>query len=667
MSIANPVKQLNAEIARKIAAGEVIDRPNAIVRELMDNAIDSGANAITVEISGGGIEKIRIVDNGCGMTREDLAACARPHATSKIATENDLLHLTTLGFRGEALSSISAVCRLSITSGGYKMRASVLEDHSIEPSAPLTGTIVQAEGLFENFPARRVFLKRAASEGVLCKNTFVEKALPNPERAFRFVSDGSIKLDLPQGQTLIERFVRAYELKESPSLFYEISGRASTQENPDWSFKVVIGEPGVFRTNKKDILIFVNGRRITEFSLVQAIEYGGRGYFPNGTFPVAAAFITVSPDLIDFNIHPAKKEARFKDISSLHHGLSMTVKKFFASYTNKTMKECLKDEKEERTTNTSSSLSLFHSNAQTKSPEKLADEALDNLFVAESPAHKTYFQREQYFQREKYSPSSIPGWKGGAKIHERYTIDHTKSSSVPVASVSSGNAERANATKEFIEAVIHAYNDHETQSECDAQIEQTEKPIENADKNTSSSSAFHFLGGALGTFLVAEKENTLYIIDKHAADERYIFDQIMREQGKRQNLLLPYIVETKNQGEDDYLETIKCELSKIGFECENKGEGRWEFSSLNERWKGTERELAHDLLDKRVHPKDLIYSVAAMTACKAAVKDGWTLLDTTAEEIARRALELPDPHCPHGRPVFTVLTRERLFELVRRT
>ena len=144
MSLKNPVKKLDAEVARKIAAGEVIDRPNAIVRELMDNSIDSGAKTITVEISGGGIEKIRIVDDGCGMTKEDLQNCARPHATSKISSEIDLLNLTTLGFRGEALSSIAAVSRLSIISGGWKMRASITEDHILEPQANITGTIVQS-------------------------------------------------------------------------------------------------------------------------------------------------------------------------------------------------------------------------------------------------------------------------------------------------------------------------------------------------------------------------------------------------------------------------------------------------------------------------------------------------------------------------------------------
>lgn len=175
------------------------------------------------------------------------------------------------------------------------------------------------------------------------------------------------------------------------------------------------------------------------------------------------------------------------------------------------------------------------------------------------------------------------------------------------------------------------------------------------------------MGSALGTFIVAEKNNVLYIIDKHAAHERMIFDSIMEDQGKFQSLLIPYVIETKDEAEDRYMESISGELEKIGFKCKNAGEGKWEFSTLNERWKGSEEDLEHAIFDKKVTPKDIIYSMAAMTACKAAVKDGWTLLDSTAEEIARGALSLKDPHCPHGRPCYFSLTREKLFSLVRRT
>ena len=724
MSTAHPVRMLNAEVARKIAAGEVIDRPNAIVRELMDNAIDSGADSVTVEINGGGIDKVRIVDNGCGMTKDDLQTCARPHSTSKIATETDLLNLTTLGFRGEALSSIAAVCRLSITSGGWKMRASVTEDHIIEQTAVLDGTIVQAEGLFENFPARRVFLKRPASEGILCKNTFVEKTLPCPEKSFRFVSDGTIKLDLPAGQTLTERFVKAMELKESPELFYEISARSDSSDVPDWSFKIVIGEPGVFRPNKKDIYIFVNGRRITEYSLVQAIEYGGQGYFPNGSFPVAAAFIQINPALVDFNIHPAKREVRFKDISALHHGISTTVKQFFSDYTNKTMKASLNQPSKEfgsqalfsRTNGSSSPADLAElalSDDEPDTPGKLHNPVAQNSFQKKTGISDTYSgtgagNRSRFFEPRPFS--------------EKYTIFHGQSSVIPetVAAADSyaksavfqaeapqkkNVSARTQKVIEIADRAIAAYNKGIPQNEmenCAASQEktaQTEKDASftqksifsgnkpsfpaqdgaasgnaaNAAGNASKSAfnaetnAFHFLGSALGTFIIVEKGAALYIIDKHAAHERALFDSIMKNQSKRQHLLIPYVIETKDEKEDEYLESIQNELSKIGFECRNTGGGKWEFTTLQERWSGSELDLEHDLLDKKVAPKDLIYSIAAMTACKAAVKDGWILDDNAAEEIARNALELEDPHCPHGRPVYTVITREQLFSLVRRT
>ncbi len=677
MSKENPVKTLNPEVARKIAAGEVIDRPNAIIRELMDNAIDSGADRITVEINEGGIEKTRIVDNGCGMTKEDLSSCARPHATSKISSETDLLNLTTLGFRGEALSSIAAVCRLSIISGGYKMRASITEDHIIEPATPLEGTIVQAEGLFENFPARRQFLKRPASETLMCKNTFVEKSLPNTGISFRFIQDGEIRLDLPKGQTLPERFVKAMELREDTRLFNLIEN-SSGEKNPDWSFKIVIGEPGVYRNNKKNIYIFVNGRRIQEYSLAQAIEYGSQGYFPNGTFPVAAAFITVNPSLVDFNIHPAKKEARFKDISSLHHGISTAVKKFFSDYTNRTMKA--QAEKIKKIPETF----LFE-------PEKLAAKALEqseseNRTGMETTGRTPYESETSHFGvRSRFfggtsstrsmmtRETPLNSWTGYASKNASY--EKKSLFEEPEQKFNAGNENKAPEILEkkekmqeiigFMDKAISAYsgNTKKTPEIPAPEIQNEEKPF----TETQQKDDFHFIGSALGTFLIAEKNNTLYIIDKHAAHERMLFDQIMKNPESAQTLLIPYVIETASKKDDEYLESIKNELKKVGFTCENKGNGRWEFTTLHERWNGTEEELYHALLDIKANPKDLIYTVAASTACRAAVKDGTILEDSAAEKIARGALRLDDPHCPHGRPCYTTITRENLFHLVRRT
>lgn len=691
MSIKNPVRLLKAEVARKIAAGEVIDRPNAIVRELMDNAIDSGADRITVETQGGGIEKVRVVDNGSGLTHEDLQNCARPHATSKIESDTDLLNLTTLGFRGEALASIAAVCRLAITSGGYKMRASITEDHIIEAAAPLEGTIVSAEGLFENFPARRQFLKRPASEGLMCKGTFIEKALPNPDKTFRLFQDGELKLDLPSGQTLSERFVSGMELKESPSLFSEISARAPGEE-AEWSFKIVIGEPGVFRSNKKDIYIFVNGRRIQEYSLVQAIEYGSQGYFPNGSFPVAAAFITVKASCVDFNIHPAKKEVRFKDIASIHHGISSGVKAFFREYTNRTMKKA--EEKYEAAT---SSQELF-------TPSFLAAEALSHTNSNSYTSSNSYENRSRYFGgvREETFLGNVknPGWKGYSSKtftpgnEKNYSKSQEERSFFSLPQVNEKNRENEqedlfsdsieeNSSAKFVEEklseIIKRYNYKERKNEIAAEDSETKLSVQNtfvknqeaqnsnSEKIEKQTEKARYIGYALGTFLIAERNDTLYLIDQHAVHERMIFDKIMQSPGSRQNLLLPYLIQTDSKKDDDYLLSIKDQLEKIGFDCNYDGKGNWKFTSVHERWTGTEEELKHLLLDNKVAPKDIIYSIAAMTSCKAAVKDGYILDQAAAEEIVQGALNLQDPHCPHGRPCYTTITKKNLFALVRRT
>ena len=582
MSATNPVRTLNAEVARKIAAGEVIDRPNAVVRELIDNAIDSGATQINVEITGGGIEKIRVIDDGCGLTKEDLQNCARPHATSKISTEVDLMNLSTLGFRGEALASIAAVARLSITSGGYKMRASITEDHILESVAVTKGTIVQSEGLFENFPARRQFLKRPATEGLMCRNTFIEKAVSRPDIAFRFISDGETKLDLPAGQTLRDRFIDSNRYEYDKNLFYEVKGAAGGK-NPEWSFCVITGEPAVSRSNKKDIFIYVNGRRIQEYSLVQAVEYGGQGFFPNGTYPIALVYITIDPKLVDFNIHPAKKEARFYDISDLHHGLSSSLRTFYHNYTYQNFVN-----------------------------DKPADEPTYER-------HITYKAPQVHDLRSKFMPSS-----------------HTSSSYSDTAAL----AEQAmqSFSKEFTEPQI-----------------QSEKQT------------VRYIGPALGTFLLAEKNNSLYIIDQHAVHERILFDKIMNSQGGRQQLLIPYKIRTESKSQDSQLEKLKERLTQIGFETIKKDDGYWEITSIPERWTGTEYDFRSLIFVKNVEPEQIIRSIAAMTACKAAVKDGYVLDDETAARLVEQAFTLEDPHCPHGRPIYTVLSRKQLFELVKRT
>ena len=647
MSKKNPVKSLNPEVARKIAAGEVIDRPNAIIRELMDNSIDSGATSITVEIAGGGIDKIRILDNGCGMTKEDLQNCARPHATSKISTEVDLMNLSTLGFRGEALASIAAVARLSIISGGWKMRASITEDHILEAVAPTQGTIVQSEGLFENFPARRQFLKRNATEGLMCKNTFIEKAMARPDIAFRFIQDGQTKIDLPANQSIKDRFILANSYSEAPELFYQLSN-SSGGETPDWSFDLVIGEPAVSRSNKKEINIYTNGRKIQEYSLVQAVEYGGQGFFPNGTYPVAAVFIKVRPDLVDFNIHPAKKEARFYDISALHHGLSSTIKAFFQQYTYANFQEDKPTDEIRNQEFDFNSLHPLNSNNSANSSNSISSNTKSLSLNLSKPSFNSMPVIED--KVSNYTKESI-GTKS-SPIYERhisYKTSETKNQNLSdfrskYLGIKTSNAQELSDRASLVQAALDAQND-----QAPAKIK--------------------YIGPCLGTFLLAEKNNCLYIIDQHAVHERILFDQLMNNQGQasRQALLIPYKIHTESKSQDNQLEKLKEQLGKIGFETKKVSDGEWEVTSIPDRWTGTEYDFRTLIFVKHVEPQEIIRSIAAMTACKAAVKDGYILDDQAATKLVEAAFTLEDPHCPHGRPIYTVISREKLFELVKRT
>ena len=616
MSLKRPVRILPPEVARKIAAGEVIDRPNAIVRELMDNAIDSGADSITVEIYGGGIDKIRVIDNGSGMSREDMEIAATPHATSKISSEQDLLNLSTLGFRGEALSSIAAVSKLTIVSGEYKLETSVTEKNKITQVTPFNGTTVQSENLFQNFPARRMFLKRSTTEGKMCFNTFIEKALPFCNIEFRFYQDGELKLNLPREDSIQKRFTAACDYGRQKDLFFTQKNHA--QDN-SWSFELIIGEPGIYRNDRKEISIFVNNRKISEYSLMQAIEYGCMGYFPNGTHPVAALFVTIDSKLVDFNIHPAKKEVRFKDINELHHSVSNTTASFFKNSTIKSLKPELDASYYENTF----SKELFQSPVSQSDTDYTGESGLSRYERLNAPTSTNSFK----------------------SIEE-------KSYNSDLRSVFMNNSKATYAQK----LAEMAYQEDE----------KTETQTDSIPQNAVNSDSIKYFGTTLGVFLLVEKDNTLYLIDQHAAHERILYDSIMTTKAKSQKLLIPYQLESQSTADDEYLESVKDQLEEKGFILKNNGNGSWQITKVHERWTGTERDLQTLLLDQKIAPDKILTYIAASTACKAAVKDGYYLDSETAKELAVKALSLPDPHCPHGRPVWTAITKEKMFELVKR-
>lgn len=601
-----PVKLLSKETASKIAAGEVIERPASVVRELLDNSIDAGASQIIVEIEEGGISTIRVSDDGCGMTREDLELCTHTHSTSKIEEAEDLLHLRSLGFRGEALSSVQAVSSLEITSTREGPAAWKLSLGKISPARLNKGTTVEVKNLFENFPARKKFLKRPQYEAAQCRQTFVEKALPHYNIEMRYIADGINKLILPPHSSLKERCLAAMSLKEPEELFYEIN-----QEGDGFSFKAVLGSPAVVRSDKRNIYIFVNGRRINEYGLVQAVCYASEGYFPNGGFPSAFVFLNVDPERVDFNIHPAKREAKFEDYKEIHHSLSSTISSF---YKQKTVSDLLKESYQPEYT-------------RGFDFEKTEYEAAD-LNQSYNPAGtKKYLQSNTFDYRQNSTKTYWP--------------------SSPIKQIETSTAfQEVSAAQHRLSAAAY----------------QTSAVPQDFPK-----SDFKFLGQFCGTFIAVEKNNALYIIDQHAAHERILFEGLKKSLGPSQELLIPYRIETESEKDDEIIRLNLQELQKAGFNISEEKKGLWIIRAVPIRWQGTEKDLKEDLAGAGKDPSGLMHHILARSACRAACKDGDIIDPVSAYNIAVKTFALPEPLCPHGRPLYFIIDRTELFKRIKRT
>ncbi len=311
----------------KIAAGEVIDRPFSVVRELLDNSLDAESSNITLWLEDGGKSKIRVLDDGHGMSREDLEICFLPHTTSKIKENEDLYKIRTLGFRGEALSSISACSRLEITSklssnNSPANKLIVQEGKIIDigPSKGNPGTSIDVNNIFYNMPARKKFLKSSSAETKMCRNIFTDRALAYPERTFRLFLNDKLKDFYPE-QDHLQRITTAYSNFLDIELFDILN-----IDDEAFNVLAVLGKPELVRKDRKLIQIFVNKRRIQEYSLMQAVEYSYSEYMPGGSFPAAFLFIDIKPELIDFNIHPAKREVKFLNLNVLHKKIVTGIK-----------------------------------------------------------------------------------------------------------------------------------------------------------------------------------------------------------------------------------------------------------------------------------------------------------------------------------------------------
>lgn len=590
-------------VSQKIAAGEVIERPQALVRELLDNAIDAGATLIDLFIEDGGNALVTVQDNGCGMNRADLELCWLPHSTSKIATIDDLYNIRTLGFRGEALSSMASVSLLSIASSdgqqGGKLSIEGGKAAAVLPWSGPQGTRIEVRNLFYNLPARKQFLKRSATEGQLCRQTLVEKALSHPHVGFRFYKDGKQELFLPprSENPFLDRYLDLNQDIPRPGL------TETRHETPDFSFLLLAARPEIYRNDRKQVLVYLNQRRIQEFGLMQAIEHAYEGLLPGGRHPVATLYLQVAPHLVDVNIHPAKKEVKLLNFGVIHSAIVQQL-------------------------STSLRFAAAHDR---KSPgiqaSALADRAQNLDFLIQPPPRPTAFQPQSQAtawqtQPRQADPVAYRPPQGG----EGQAREPPPATAVP------GPA-------------------------------RTEALDPSGPVSRPAASDFSYLGQIFGVFLLFTHQDSLWLMDMHAAHERLLYDRF-RCEVKIQNLLLPRILELEND-ELTLLEAASQAARQVGFRWEIK-DGTARISAIPAIPSCTYEGILESLKVVMKHPASLEKDFFADLACKAAIKDGEVLDGATARTLIAQALGLPDPHCPHGRPVFIALSRDQLWELIGR-
>lgn len=622
---------LPPETAKKIAAGEVIDRPAALVRELVDNALDAGASTVEVALEGGGAVRTEVVDDGRGMEKADLELSWLPHATSKIRTDDDLLTVETLGFRGEALSSVSAVARLEITScaeGGEAWKLGVGPGEAgsaaprVERGRRTRGTTVRVFGLFDSFPARKKFLKRDAAEASLCRQALIDKALAFPEVAFRFIQDGELKLFLPAVLTRRERFAAALLGDGEAPFTHEISAAGE-----GFSLSIVIGGPELSRGDRRLQYVIANGRRIQDFGLQQALEYGVQGWFPNGSRPVGAVFVDIDPALADFNIHPAKREARFKDPQAIHRAATGALRDFMRR------------------------IGVAEAARNVGEAEGRGGPGADAQGFDWGSAAPEEGSIERSPQAFRDTPGYAPHSYSGSPFRSASPSAHGF-----FPERGAGGAGQT-ASRAAMEALLDAPPDF-------AKPPRNEEVRETPD--AGSEDAVRLLGVAFGLFLVVQRGKALYLIDQHAAHERMLYDRLRDKPVVSQELLVPYPFVTDSPEEDAFLQSRRADLEALGIKVERDGAEGWMLTALPADWKDAEGDTVRELLDLRKAGADLADQVYATMACRAAAKDGDFLDERTAQALAEEAFRLPIPRCPHGRPIWTRMELDDLLRAVRR-
>ncbi|MEW4562329.1 DNA mismatch repair endonuclease MutL [Bremerella sp. JC770] len=635
------IQQLSTSVVNKIAAGEVIERPASAVKELMENSLDAGATRIDVTIEHGGAELIRIADNGCGIAPEDMPLTIASHATSKIGNADDLFHVRTLGFRGEALASISEVSHFLLRSRTHDADCGnemLVHGGSVQEAQPCgcpPGTIIEIRNLFYNTPVRKKFLKTTQTEFGHISEAFTRMALAYPHVHFTLKHGTRQVHDLPPCQDLRER-IRVFFGEEIADQLIEVES-----ENDQVTLRGFVGNPRFSRSNNRMQYLFLNGRFIKDRALQHALGEAYRGLLLHGRYPISFLRMSMPPEMVDVNVHPTKLEVRFQDSGRIYSQLLGTLRtKFLSSNLDATYRPAGEE------------AGTTHGDNQ--SAEALREElvAWAKGAVDTADSNGTAERRQTDFDLDFRSPSHPP--------LQLTPIDRSAvgAGSLPLPPIPSG--------------VTPA---HLRDQEAD-------------DAESTDAAHMPTQGGGVGSqqraiqlhnrYLIAETDEGMAVIDQHALHERILYEELREKALARrlevQRLLVP---ETLNLSAQEFaaVDTAIETLKQVGIEVEAFGGDTIlirSYPAILGRRKPAEivREVVDQLLTegKNLEKRDLLDELLHMMSCKAAVKAGDRLSSEEIDALLElRHLCQDAHHCPHGRPTALVFTKEELDRRFQRT
>ena len=673
------IQQLSSHVADLIAAGEVVERPASVVKELVENAIDAGASAIVVEIQRGGMGLIRVTDNGCGIAPGELPTAFLRHATSKLRSAEDLAKIGTLGFRGEALAAISAVSRVDVLTRrpedtvGAAIHGEGGHMGPVREEGAPEGTTIRVADLFYNTPARLKFMKKDSAETAAVAGLMQHLALSHPDISFKFIKDGQEALHTP-GDGKLESAVYAALGREFAKTLVPVDGRGG-----DIGVRGFVTAPVNGRGSRSMQVFFVNGRFIKSQLLTAALEEGYRNQLMKGRFPGCVLEVTLPVTAVDVNVHPAKTQVKFAREHDVFDAVFHTVMDALDARGGAVTKPVSQPQQAQNPRQ-----DFFRSmDAKTyrEQGNKPAAPAPKPAF-APQPAREEVrpaFSAQPVKQAEPAKPGWNTEWRSTAKVADsvqpiwppRDTVKRTPTSALGQAPASvtakpepapqaEKAAEPAPAPKPFVPA-IPAVPAQQTAMELPGQ--ETVMPQE---------APWRIAGEVLHTYIICEDDaDTLWLIDKHAAHERINFDRLLaaKEPPMRQTLLQPIAVEPGREDAALLLENLEL-LEQFGFGCEDFGDGailvREVPADLDAAdTAATLEEFAQNLRSGRSLDEKREALLHTM-ACKAAITGGWTSDPAELKVLVEKVQSGEVRYCPHGRPVVVKVTKYELEKLFKR-